>query len=237
MCWPAHIRALVPDDGVGRRGGQGGLRQHRGRPHRARPVAGRTAWTSPSRPTSSGRSSARRSAASEPIDPGRHLGRRPGAVHRAEAVHRQHRSRHHRLPRLRPGASASSATPWPTTRSGPRSRGCWPRPSSCWWPSTSSPDEAQQAYVDKILQRFANPYLPDTVDRVGRQPLRKLSRTERLIGPAAELAERGRPAASTCWPPSRRRCRSTSPRTRRASSCSSCWRPCRRPRRPSGSPG
>jgi mannitol-1-phosphate 5-dehydrogenase len=52
-------------------------------------------------------------------------------------------------------------------------------------------DEAQQAYVDKILQRFANPFLPDTVDRVGRQPLRKLSRTERLIGPAAELAERG----------------------------------------------
>jgi mannitol-1-phosphate 5-dehydrogenase len=53
------------------------------------------------------------------------------------------------------------------------------------------PAEAQQAYVDKILQRFANPYLPDTVDRVGRQPLRKLSRSERLIGPAAELAERG----------------------------------------------
>jgi mannitol-1-phosphate 5-dehydrogenase len=51
--------------------------------------------------------------------------------------------------------------------------------------------EAQQAYVDKILQRFANPYLPDTVDRVGRHPLRKLSRSERLIGPAAELAERG----------------------------------------------
>ena len=45
--------------------------------------------------------------------------------------------------------------------------------------------------MDKILQRFANPYLPDTVDRVGRQPLRKLSRSERLIGPAAELAERG----------------------------------------------
>ena len=49
----------------------------------------------------------------------------------------------------------------------------------------------QQAYVDKILTRFANPYLPDTVDRVGRQPLRKLSRTERLIGPASQLAERG----------------------------------------------
>ncbi len=48
--------------------------------------------------------------------------------------------------------------------------------------------EAQQAYVDKILLRFANPYLPDTGDRIGRQPLRKLSRHERLIGPAVELA-------------------------------------------------
>ena len=53
-----------------------------------------------------------------------------------------------------------------------------------------SPD-AQQAYITKILERFANPYLPDTTDRVGRQPLRKLSRTERLIGPAAELAALG----------------------------------------------
>lgn len=50
---------------------------------------------------------------------------------------------------------------------------------------------AQQAYIEKILVRFANPHLPDTVDRVGRQPLRKLSRHERFIGPAAELAERG----------------------------------------------
>jgi mannitol-1-phosphate 5-dehydrogenase len=51
--------------------------------------------------------------------------------------------------------------------------------------------EVQQAYLEKILTRFENPYLPDTVDRVGRQPLRKMSRHERLIGPAAELAERG----------------------------------------------
>jgi mannitol-1-phosphate 5-dehydrogenase len=48
--------------------------------------------------------------------------------------------------------------------------------------------QAQQAYLEKILTRFENPYLPDTVERVGRQPLRKLSRNERLIGPAAELA-------------------------------------------------
>ncbi|MBF4461616.1 MULTISPECIES: mannitol-1-phosphate 5-dehydrogenase [unclassified Rathayibacter] len=49
----------------------------------------------------------------------------------------------------------------------------------------------QEAYLQKTLTRFANPYLTDTVDRVGRQPLRKLSRHERFIGPAAELAERG----------------------------------------------
>ncbi|MGO4146609.1 mannitol-1-phosphate 5-dehydrogenase [Paenarthrobacter sp. YAF11_1] len=49
----------------------------------------------------------------------------------------------------------------------------------------------QEAYVQKILSRFTNPHLPDTVNRVGRAPLRKLGRHERFIGPAAELAERG----------------------------------------------
>lgn len=51
--------------------------------------------------------------------------------------------------------------------------------------------EVQQAYVEKILNRFANPSLPDTTERVGRAPLRKVSRHERFIGPAAELAEMG----------------------------------------------
>ncbi|RWZ49973.1 mannitol-1-phosphate 5-dehydrogenase [Labedella phragmitis] len=49
----------------------------------------------------------------------------------------------------------------------------------------------QDAYREKILARFANDALPDTVVRVGRQPLRKLSRDERFIGPASQLAERG----------------------------------------------
>ncbi|PRB40721.1 mannitol-1-phosphate 5-dehydrogenase [Arthrobacter sp. MYb23] len=49
----------------------------------------------------------------------------------------------------------------------------------------------QEAYVQKILSRFTNPHLPDTVNRVGRAPLRKLGRHERFVGPAAELAERG----------------------------------------------
>ena len=46
-------------------------------------------------------------------------------------------------------------------------------------------------YRATILRRFANPALPDTVARVGRQPLRKLSRHERFVGPAAAAAERG----------------------------------------------
>jgi mannitol-1-phosphate 5-dehydrogenase len=51
--------------------------------------------------------------------------------------------------------------------------------------------EEQQAYIEKTLKRISNPALPDTCERVGRGPLRKLSRHERFIGPAAELAERG----------------------------------------------
>jgi mannitol-1-phosphate 5-dehydrogenase len=51
--------------------------------------------------------------------------------------------------------------------------------------------DEQEAYVQKILRRFSNQHLPDTVVRVGRAPLRKLGRHERFTGPAAELAESG----------------------------------------------
>ncbi|KAI9794920.1 MAG: hypothetical protein M1835_006294 [Candelina submexicana] len=49
----------------------------------------------------------------------------------------------------------------------------------------------QKDYVEKIIKRISNPYLEDVVERVGRAPLRKLSRKERFIGPASELAARG----------------------------------------------
>jgi mannitol-1-phosphate 5-dehydrogenase len=48
-----------------------------------------------------------------------------------------------------------------------------------------------RAYVEAIIARFENPHLPDTVTRVGRQPLRKLSRDERFVSPAASIAENG----------------------------------------------
>lgn len=51
--------------------------------------------------------------------------------------------------------------------------------------------DAQRTYAVKTLDRFRNAELADLVDRVGRQPLRKLSRHERLIEPAAALAEVG----------------------------------------------
>lgn len=51
--------------------------------------------------------------------------------------------------------------------------------------------EVHRAYVTAIIGRFENPHLPDTVTRVGRQPLRKLSRDERFVSPAAALAEDG----------------------------------------------
>ena len=52
-------------------------------------------------------------------------------------------------------------------------------------------ESAQAEYVAKTLERFADPELDDPVSRVGREPGRKLSRNDRLIAPAAYLAEWG----------------------------------------------
>ena len=43
--------------------------------------------------------------------------------------------------------------------------------------------EAHAHYIDKIIGRFKNPHLRDDVTRVGREPLRKLSATDRLVKP------------------------------------------------------
>jgi len=48
--------------------------------------------------------------------------------------------------------------------------------------------DEQEKFIDEFLLRLDNPALGDTVERVGRDPIRKLSLQERLIG-AAKFAE------------------------------------------------
>ncbi|MFB6800292.1 mannitol-1-phosphate 5-dehydrogenase [Peribacillus butanolivorans] len=51
-------------------------------------------------------------------------------------------------------------------------------------------DEHQQ-YINKIINRFKNSYLNDSVNRVGRSPLRKLGPNDRLVRPAVEAKKAG----------------------------------------------
>ncbi|QRG67527.1 mannitol-1-phosphate 5-dehydrogenase [Brevibacillus choshinensis] len=51
--------------------------------------------------------------------------------------------------------------------------------------------ETHEAYVEKILGRYANPMLSDHVTRVARSPIRKLSPNDRLVGPAMQCVARG----------------------------------------------
>ncbi|NUF48690.1 mannitol-1-phosphate 5-dehydrogenase [Gilliamella sp. ESL0250] len=44
-------------------------------------------------------------------------------------------------------------------------------------------EQKHMAYIEKILNRFENPYLHDDTSRVGRQPMRKLGAGDRLIKP------------------------------------------------------
>lgn len=50
--------------------------------------------------------------------------------------------------------------------------------------------EEHQSYIEKIIDRFKNPYISDNIDRVARTPIRKLGYNERFIRPIRELKER-----------------------------------------------
>jgi len=49
--------------------------------------------------------------------------------------------------------------------------------------------DKQEAYQQTIIERFMNPYISDFVTRVGRNPIRKLGPTDRLISPAKMYLE------------------------------------------------
>ena len=51
--------------------------------------------------------------------------------------------------------------------------------------------EKHSAYIDKIVSRFENKYISDSISRVARTPIRKLGFDERFIRPIRELKERG----------------------------------------------
>jgi mannitol-1-phosphate 5-dehydrogenase len=49
--------------------------------------------------------------------------------------------------------------------------------------------KTHEKYVQKIISRFANPFISDDTTRVARSPMRKLKNNDRLVRPATQYAE------------------------------------------------
>ncbi|THU97780.1 mannitol-1-phosphate 5-dehydrogenase [Dendrothele bispora CBS 962.96] len=54
-------------------------------------------------------------------------------------------------------------------------------------------EDDHNRYIETTLHRFANPHIQDEVTRVGKEPLRKLKKGDRLLGPIEMCREFGLP--------------------------------------------
>lgn len=59
--------------------------------------------------------------------------------------------------------------------------------------------ETHLNYINKIIERFKNPYLEDEVLRVGRDPMRKLSLNDRFVKPILTCYEFGEKIDKLCF--------------------------------------
>ncbi|MBO1915422.1 hypothetical protein J4G37_62655, partial [Microvirga sp. 3-52] len=50
-------------------------------------------------------------------------------------------------------------------------------------------EEKHNEYIQKIIGRFANPFITDETTRVGRSPVRKLQSNDRFISPAQQYCD------------------------------------------------
>lgn len=58
--------------------------------------------------------------------------------------------------------------------------------------------ESHLNYIDKIINRFKNPHLIDNVLRVGREPMRKLSKDDRFVKPILTAYNYGKKIEKLC---------------------------------------
>ncbi len=60
-------------------------------------------------------------------------------------------------------------------------------------------EEKHLKYIDIIIERFRNPYLLDDVLRVGREPMRKLSKNDRFVKPILTSYSYGKKIDKLCF--------------------------------------
>ena len=131
-----------------------------------------------------------RGVRNRPTHPRCHLCEGPYALHRTETVYGEHRPCRLRLPGLYYGVWHSTGSDRDPSVSETL-RGALEETGEFLVQKHGFDPRDHQKYIEEILNRFRNPHLKDPVTRVGRSPLRKLGREDRLLGPALQMMDRG----------------------------------------------